>query len=649
MRDSLSDLGLKYARAFVYIFGVVALSTSPYRDQLYSLGHLSTAMMVTAIYIALAVWCEVKEIPRASKRANITLYVLDTLMVCWIISLTGGGNSPVYPFLFLPVIFISFDKGLKDGLLFGIFAIIVGTGASLSAYDIGMHHILVSAFIIFLIALTVGFLKDNWERSIEKEKVVSSLRELLLKGLTPKQTLVKALKILGEATGADAIVYLRYDEESGRLKFQREGYGLKPEEEERLVKREIALSEGGVSVEVFQSGEPLLVQDALSHPYILKDIVENFAVGSVISFPINIIGKRWGVFHFVRRKGSTPFNEKDLLKAKDLIGEAVEVLEVVEQGKEVERRRDLLELLTKLISNLSRAINIEEVGREIFYALREVVPNLNDLALVKCRRGEYSMVFYQSEVVARYPLLRDTFEKVRETGQMVSLQDEAKNEGVIAAPVYEGGEVTHIISLFLSPFSPLSEEGKMLLSAASAEVSGILARVYSVSELERYAFHDHLTGLLNRRMFYQRMGREIKGARRYGYPISLAIMDIDNFKEYNDTYGHLEGDRALAELGKLLKEEVRASDFAARLGGEEFAIVLPHTAKESARIMADRLIRRIKEKLSLSVSIGIGEFPADADTLRSLMRQVDKALYEAKKLGKGKTEVVSGDKTEKRR
>lgn len=225
---------------------------------------------------------------------------------------------------------------------------------------------------------------------------------------------------------------------------------------------------------------------------------------------------------------------------------------------------------------------------------------------------------------------------------MISIPDEGKGEeGVIAVPVFEGGDITHILLLFLNPLRSLSEDARTLILTTAAEMSTVLSRVYSVAELERYAYHDSLTRLLNRRMFYQRMGREIKGARRYGYPISFAILDIDDFKKYNDTYGHLEGDRILAELGRILKEEIRASDFAARIGGEEFAIVLPHTPKDSAVPMVDRLMKRVKEKLGISVSIGVGEFPSDANTLRGLMRRVDEVLYEAKKLGKGRIQVVA--------
>ncbi len=642
MRHSLSDIGLKYARALVYVFGVCILTDSPYREQLFSLSPLSLSVIIIGVYTALAIWLEVKEIPRVTKKVNITLYVFDTLSICLVISLTGGAGSPIYPFLFLPVIFVSFDQGLKDGLIFSPFVIAMGTLASLSHPIPGFYYFLVSAFTIFVIALTVGFLKDNWERNIEKDKVLSALRALLLQDLTPEETIARAFEILGKAVGADTVVYLKYDEDSKKLKFQGIGYGLEQEEERKLLARDIFLEEGGVSVEVFQTGEPALVEDARTHPSILKDIVENFSVGSAMSFPLSIRGKRWGVFHFVRRgTRRVRFTENDFQKAKELMEETMLVLNTIEQRREVERRRDLLELLTKLISNLARAINIEEIGREMFYILQEAIPNLSDLALLRCRGTEYSVMFYEKEVTLRSPLLREAFQKVMETGRVISLQEETKKEGIVAVPVYEEGRITHIISLFQKPPNPLSEEARMLLSAVAVEVSVALTRVYSLAELEKYAFHDQLTGLLNRRMFYQRMGREIKGARRYGFPLSLAIMDIDDFKEYNDTYGHLEGDRALAELGRLLREEIRASDFAARLGGEEFAIVFPHTSKDLAVLIAERLVKRVKEKIGLSTSIGVGEFPSDGGTFKDLLRKVDEALYEAKKRGKGRIQAVA--------
>ncbi|MBC7326505.1 sensor domain-containing diguanylate cyclase [bacterium] len=637
-----SDIGLKYARAFIYILGIATLYASPYRSKLFYLNALSLSLFIILLYILIAIWLEAKEVPRRVKKVNITLYVFDALMISWIISLTDGWQSPIYPYLFLPVIFVAFDYGFRDAVLFSFYASAVGSIAIVSTGPEQIYYVALTLFMMFLVASLIGFLKSEWESVLEKERLRGSLRSILLEQITIEEAIKKVLETIAKATGADRAVYLRYDENENKLKFSSLGYGLSEGEMQILREREISVEEGGVSWEVLLKNEPLLIKSAESHPNILKDVVENFQVMSILSFPIILRGRKLGVFHLVRVKGSKPFEEKDFEEAKGLVEEVIIILEALERELEIERRRNLLEILVKLISNLSRAINIEEVGSELFNLFRDFMPTLQDIVLVKCRGSEYSLVFYQSEDVIHHPLLQSICQRIRETGHIAFINDENKIErGVIGVPVFEGEDITHLLVLFLEPFSPPSEDIRVLLSACAIELGNILARVYSIAELERYAFHDHLTGLLNRRMFYQRMGREMKGARRYGYPISLVIMDIDDFKAFNDQYGHLEGDRILAEMGRLIREEIRASDFAARIGGEEFAIVLPHTPKDSAIHMVERLRRKIKDMLGISVSMGVGEFPRDGNTLRSLMRKVDAALYEAKKSGKGRVYVVS--------
>ena len=641
---------LIYARAFVYLLVIGALLFSPSAPDLFRASQLSIAIAVSTLYVPLAVFLEAKGVTKVSPKVNKTLYVVDMTLLCWVVGSSGGITSPIYPFLFLPVIFIAFDHGTKDALIFSIYASFVGSAALLMSPPPKSHYLLTYAATIFTIALVTGSLCDSQKLAENSEKTLSALRSLALKRLTYEQAMSQLLEILAKACGADAVAYLLYDEEGEKLVFQSITYGLRGEEEERqLLGREITLEEGGLSVEVFQKGEPILVKDAKTHPTILKDIIEKFEVGSVMSFPLTINSIKRGVIHFVRRSGRKPFTEREFQEMKELVEEGMIVLEAIERGRLVEKRRDYLEVLSRLISNLSTAINIEEMGRALINSLREIIPSINDLVLAKCTREECSPAFHYGEGEIDFSLLGKVYEEVRKSGRIAFIEGEPNNDQIsaIGVPIFEGGNLTHILVLFsLSPMPP-SEDALSILSAIGYEIGNILARVYSIAELERYAFHDQLTKLLNRRMFYQRIGREIKGAMRYGYPISLAIMDIDNFKEFNDTYGHLEGDRILAELGRLLKEEIRASDYAARLGGEEFAIVLPHTSKEAAAIMAERLRKKIKDKLGISVSIGIGEFPSDANTLRALLRKADQALYEAKRKGKGRIAIVSSESESK--
>jgi len=169
--------------------------------------------------------------------------------------------------------------------------------------------------------------------------------------------------------------------------------------------------------------------------------------------------------------------------------------------------------------------------------------------------------------------------------------------------------------------------------------------------LKKISITDPLTGLLNRRYFEERIAEEMERSRRHKEPFSLIIMDIDNFKDFNDSYGHLAGDEALRCTGHTVRKSIRIIDIAARYGGEEFAIILPTTGKEDAIIIGERIRDEVekmcfyvKEKTliaHLTVSIGIATFPDDASGLEDLIDKADKALYTAKRKGKNRVEIYT--------
>jgi two-component system cell cycle response regulator len=160
------------------------------------------------------------------------------------------------------------------------------------------------------------------------------------------------------------------------------------------------------------------------------------------------------------------------------------------------------------------------------------------------------------------------------------------------------------------------------------------------------AITDKLTGLYNRAYFEHFLNLEIKRAARQNTPVSLLMVDVDDFKEYNDTYGHLVGDEILKALGRSIKDNIREIDMAARYGGEEFAIVSPNTDKVGAIVFGERIRKRlfdysflpdiIQSGKKLSVSIGISVFPLEADSGDELIRKADIQLYRAKREGKNR-------------
>jgi diguanylate cyclase (GGDEF)-like protein len=167
-----------------------------------------------------------------------------------------------------------------------------------------------------------------------------------------------------------------------------------------------------------------------------------------------------------------------------------------------------------------------------------------------------------------------------------------------------------------------------------------------VARLEKTARTDTLTGLLNRRGFEDRFGPELERARRGERLMGLLVGDVDHFKEVNDRLGHHAGDEALTRIGKILAEEKRQIDVVARMGGEEFALILPDTDQHGAYVMGERLrvaVRRAfaSEPVPLTLCFGIASFPSHGESGESLLRSADQALYAAKALGRDRSVIHS--------
>ena len=168
------------------------------------------------------------------------------------------------------------------------------------------------------------------------------------------------------------------------------------------------------------------------------------------------------------------------------------------------------------------------------------------------------------------------------------------------------------------------------------------------------SINDKLTGLFNRRYFDEIFSQQVALAERYHNDFTILFLDIDDFKEINDTYGHVAGDRALAAIAQVIGEQKRTSDVAARFGGEEFVVLMPHTDNISGYIFAERLRREIETLripfedtlLQLTVSGGIASFPLNTEKPRQLLQLADSAVYLAKGAGKN---TIAHYKEEKRR
>ena len=198
--------------------------------------------------------------------------------------------------------------------------------------------------------------------------------------------------------------------------------------------------------------------------------------------------------------------------------------------------------------------------------------------------------------------------------------------------------------------SPIESGGRTLLFCI---VHDVTARLKAEGELVTLAQIDMLTGLPNRRHFLENAERELSRTLRYGGGLSVLMMDIDHFKKVNDTYGHHAGDLVLQAVGRLFSEALRDADFVGRMGGEEFAVILPQTGAPAALEVAERLRHRIEmakiprpegKPLQVTLSLGLTTLDgADSINIDTLISQADSALYEAKRNGRNRVCVFGGE------
>jgi GGDEF domain-containing protein len=389
-----------------------------------------------------------------------------------------------------------------------------------------------------------------------------------------------------------------------------------------------------------------------------------------------------------------------------------ELRQVTDQlGNELQVHHSLLELSEDLLSLRDQAA----VFGKIAAALRVLVSyDSMDISLVDKAAEELVEVFSgegsANETLGfRMPLVRGVSGAVTLSGHAEMINDmlgdprsvqvpgtDVEEQASIVAPLQVGGRVIGVLAMSRFGGARFVEREfelvKLITNLAAIAIWN--SRVYG--DMEEKAIHDGLTGLYNHRHFYERLGQEVARSQRYGTSLSLLMIDLDDFKKYNDTHGHLAGDDVLQELGRILQEQVRKDvDIVARYGGEEFAVLLPNTDCEAlapastgltdeafaaveaavdgpsagkgpggvprpatagqppppglscgARIVAERIREQVAQREfggaarpRLTVSIGVGSLPESAYDGYHLVQNADKALYLAKRLGKNRVEV----------
>lgn len=395
-----------------------------------------------------------------------------------------------------------------------------------------------------------------------------------------------------------------------------------------------------------------------------------------------------GAADFIRK----PFRVRELLARIDaqlrmraLLTSAREALrqtegELLRAREEAESRRQLVDILHEVTGDLSPDEIYHLLARRVARAL-----NLSHCSVILARPGDRMGIVataFENPGLRNRELDLDRYPEIRtalDRGEPVLI------ENLTESPLYANvrqlwereGTTVHVRSVIALPFAiDRLQEGVFFLRRtadeppltmddvefAEAVVTAAVASIQKAellettkadnARLEALAHTDPLTQLLNRRALTTRLAAEMERVRRYDSVVTMLMVDIDHFKNINDTHGHLVGDDVLRGVAALLQRAVRSVDLVARYGGEEFVVVLPETPLEGARVFAERIREQMAEHafanrsgrpLRLTASIGVACFPAPGvESVEELFSQADGALYRAKAGGRNRVTVAEG-------
>src|SRR5216683_824899 len=410
----------------------------------------------------------------------------------------------------------------------------------------------------------------------------------------------------------------------------------------------------GLTEHVIRTGQPLLIESDLEQvrSKLGVDFVPPRPARSFCAVPIFLGGKPVGMMAALSTEQESQFLPRDLEVMQTVAGQLGVAVENARLFTEEQRRARHLAFLNS-ISKM--AISSEDAEQMMADIVREIQKNFRydhigigimDYATkdieIKAEAGTTSQTLGRRVAVGSGVL-----GKVARTGVSALVQNAGpgqlagvlpESRAVLCLPISYGETLLGVLNIESRDENAFAPQDVLILNTLADLLATALHNSFVFQKLQQQSITDGLTGIKTRRFFWEAVSSEWKRASRSGRPFSVVLVDLDKFKQVNDSLGHLEGDLVLARVGRLLEQKSRQSNVVARYGGDEFIILMPETGPDQAAVLAERLRQWIASDSMLSEhkitgSFGVASFPTHGFSIEDIIRVADAGMYVSKRSG----------------
>jgi diguanylate cyclase (GGDEF)-like protein len=625
-------------------------------------------VLITVGILALAYLLNRRGQFRAATILTLGLFITSTFAFALVQHFTGSNNLAVLYYLIVAILMSELFFSMR-GYLITVTMIMVGVlGISL------LHSVAQTIFVfLFIFCTLIGFSSYN-RRFIEREQFALAQKLAHEQSLLSIEQRKSAHLGLLEEVGRQVTNSLDEKEILERtLEIVVDKFGFAEAAISLLIRAdilEVAAISGtqdfgyqcgfqqktgqGIIGHVGETRQAYLTGDVSRDPYYFSSADRN---GSAIGVPMLDKEELLGVI-YVESATKDELQADHVQTLQTLANQVATSLQKARLYARTQKHLQVMTTLQSISHAVTSSLDLDEILNNVIQLLKDSfgysylsIYLLEENALYMGAQLGYpdTEIIYEipinSGVIGRTARNRETqfIHDVSLDSDFLPAAYEVQNE--IAVPLLKDNHVLGVLNVESKGDPPLTENDVKVLNTLAGSVAVAIDNARLHAEVKLMAMTDVVSGLANRRAFDETLYAEITRASRYSQPISLIILDLDSFKEYNDKWGHPAGDIRLKEIADLLRSNVRDPDLAARNGGEEFAIILPNTSKGGALRLAERLCRsaeslaphKNEDNWSIAgytISLGVATYPDDATSVEELLLMADNAELMAKRLGK---------------